>query len=116
MGLRQEGGAGGCLENLTNTLVGSCRALQVLVGANLLANLLTLDGVSNPLSCPTTVPTYLFGGDGLLGSLVQLFNGLGVVAEILLATDKDNGKTLAEVQNFGDPLNDTSVTIALSTS
>lgn len=30
-------------ENFTDALVGLCRALQVLVGANLLADLLTLD-------------------------------------------------------------------------
>ena len=35
---------------------------------------------------------------------MQLFDGLLVVTKVFLATDKDNGKTLAEVQDFGDPL------------
>jgi hypothetical protein len=35
---------------------------------------------------------------------VQLFNGLGVKAKILLATDKDDGQSRAKVKNFGDPL------------
>ncbi len=38
----QEGSAGSGLEDLTDTLVGTGRALQVLVGTNLLADLLTL--------------------------------------------------------------------------
>lgn len=40
--LGQESGPGGGLEDLTDTLVGSCRALEVLVGTDLLANLLAL--------------------------------------------------------------------------
>ena len=35
---------------------------------------------------------------------MQLLNSLLVEAEILLATDKDDGQALAEVQNLGDPL------------
>lgn len=35
---------------------------------------------------------------------MELLNGLGVVAQILLATNKNDGKTLAEVQNLGNPL------------
>jgi hypothetical protein len=50
------------------------------------------------------VVTNLLGGDRLLGSLVQLLNGLLVEAQILLATDEDDGQALAEVQNLGDPL------------
>lgn len=48
--------------------------------------------------------TYLFGGDWLLGGLGQFFNGLGVVAKILLASDENNRKSLAEVKHFGNPL------------
>lgn len=48
--------------------------------------------------------TYLLRGDRLLRGLVQLLNGLGVVAEILLASNQDDGKALAEVKNLGDPL------------
>jgi hypothetical protein len=58
------------LENLTNALVGLGRALKILVGADLLANLLTL-----------------FRGDGLLAGLAELLNDLLVVSQILLATD-----------------------------
>lgn len=38
----EEGSAGSGLEDLTDTLVGAGRALEVLVGTNLLADLLTL--------------------------------------------------------------------------
>lgn len=38
----EEGSAGSGLEDLTDTLVGTGRALEVLVGTNLLADLLTL--------------------------------------------------------------------------
>ena len=40
--LRKERGAGGVLEYLTDTLVSLCRTLEVLVGADLLADLLSL--------------------------------------------------------------------------
>jgi hypothetical protein len=48
--------------------------------------------------------TNLLGGDRLLRGLVQLLNGLLVEAQILLATDENDGQALAEVQNLGDPL------------
>ena len=35
---------------------------------------------------------------------MEFFNGLLVVAEILLAADQDDGEALAEVQHLGDPL------------
>ena len=35
---------------------------------------------------------------------MQFLNRLGVVSEILLATNEDDGETLAEMQDFGDPL------------
>lgn len=40
---RHEGGTGSVLEDLTDTLVGAGRAFEVLVGADLLTDLLTLD-------------------------------------------------------------------------
>jgi hypothetical protein len=46
------------------------------------------------------VTPYLFGCDWLLRCLGQLFNGLLVVSKIVLATDENDGKTLAEVQNL----------------
>jgi hypothetical protein len=75
------------LEYLADTLVGLGRALEVLVGANLLADVLAL-----------------LGRDGLLARLAQLLDGLGVVAEILLAANQNDGQALAEVQNLRDPL------------
>ena len=40
--LAQECSTRGMLENLTDTLIRLCGALEILVGANLLANFLTL--------------------------------------------------------------------------
>jgi hypothetical protein len=48
--------------------------------------------------------TYLLRADGLLGSLVELLDGLGVVAQILLTANQDDRETLAKVQNLGNPL------------
>ena len=59
--------------------------------------------------------TYLLGSDGALGGLVQLLNGLGVVTQILLATNQDNGEALAEVENLGDPLKKDRVSMAPTT-
>ena len=46
-GLGEECGAGSVLKHLADTLVGLGRALEVLVGTDLLADLLTLLDVSN---------------------------------------------------------------------
>lgn len=35
---------------------------------------------------------------------MQFFDGLGVITKIHLAADKDDWKALAEVKDFGDPL------------
>lgn len=48
--------------------------------------------------------TDLLGSHRLLRGLVELLNGLLVVAEILLTANKDDGQALAEMQDFGDPL------------
>jgi hypothetical protein len=48
--------------------------------------------------------TDLLRAHWLLRRLVQLLNRLLVEAQILLATDEDDGQALAEVQHFGDPL------------
>lgn len=50
------------------------------------------------------IGSYLFGRNGLLAGLAKLLDRLLIVSEILLATDEDDGETLAEVQNLGDPL------------
>ena len=47
---------------------------------------------------------YLFRGDRLLRSFVQLFNCLRVVTEILFASNQNNGQALAKMQDFRDPL------------
>jgi hypothetical protein len=60
--LGQESGACGVFENLTDTLICLCGTLKILVGANLLANLLTL-----------------LGSNRLLAGLVELFDSLLVV-------------------------------------
>ena len=46
----------------------------------------------------------LLGCDGLLRRLVQLLNRLLVKAQVLLASNEDDGKALAEVEDLGDPL------------
>ena len=48
--------------------------------------------------------SYLLGGDRLLTGLSELLDGLLVVSQILLAANKDDRETLAEVQNLRDPL------------
>lgn len=48
--------------------------------------------------------SYLLRGDGLLAGLSELLNDLLVVSQILLAANKDDRETLAEVQNLRDPL------------
>jgi hypothetical protein len=48
--------------------------------------------------------TDLLGGNGLLRGFGELLDSLRIVTEIALAADKNDGKTLAEVQDFGDPL------------
>lgn len=35
---------------------------------------------------------------------MQLLNGFGIVAQILLTSNQDDGKALAEVENLGNPL------------
>ena len=50
---------------------------------------------------------YLFRGNGLLRCLVQLLNSLLVVSQILLAADEDDGQAGAEVQDLGNPLEET---------
>ena len=44
--------------------------------------------------------TYLLWCHRLLRSLVQLFNGLLVESQVLLAADEDDRQALAEVQDF----------------
>lgn len=53
-----------------------------------------------------TPDAYLLGGDGLLSAGSQILNSLGVGPQIQLATDQDDWQTVAEVQDFRDPLQD----------
>ena len=46
----------------------------------------------------------MFGSDGLLRCLVELLDGLLVVSEILLTADEDDWEIVAEMKDFGDPL------------
>jgi hypothetical protein len=39
-----------------------------------------------------------------LAGLVELFDGLSVETEILLAANEDDGQSRAEVKDFGNPL------------
>jgi hypothetical protein len=48
--------------------------------------------------------SYLLRGNGLLAGLSELLDDLLVVSQILLAANKDDRETLAEVQNLRDPL------------
>lgn len=57
--------------------------------------------------------TYLFGSDRALGGLVQLLNGLGVMAQILLAANEDDGETLAEMKDLRDPLDQAESALSL---
>jgi len=84
---RGEGSTGCVLKDLTDTLVGLGRALNVLLGTNLI---LDLSG--------------LLLGDGSLRGLVEFLNGLLVVSKILLTSNEDDREALAEMQDLGDPL------------
>jgi len=48
--------------------------------------------------------SYLLRRNGLLASLVELFNGLLVITQILLTTNENDRETTAEMEYFGDPL------------
>jgi hypothetical protein len=102
---RGEGGTSGVLKDLTHTFVGLGRALNVLFGANLVLDLSGLWRLCEDRAYLNhDSETYLLLGDGSLRGLVEFLNSLLVVSEILLTSNKDDGKTLAEVQDFGDPL------------
>jgi hypothetical protein len=48
--------------------------------------------------------THLLHRHWLLRCLGQFLNGFRVVSEIILATDEDDRKTLAEMEDFRNPL------------
>lgn len=48
--------------------------------------------------------SYLLGGNGFLAGLVEFFNGLLIVTQILLTANKNDWETLTEMEDFRDPL------------
>ena len=48
--------------------------------------------------------SYLLRCDWFLRCFGKFFLGLGIVSEIILATDQNDGEALTEVQNFRNPL------------
>lgn len=78
---------GCCLEHLPNSLTGLGTALNVALGTDLLSYSQTLSALNWALVHP-----------------FQILFGLAVLAEILLARDEDDGKTLTEVEDLGNPL------------
>ena len=82
-----EGCTGSVLKDFANTLAGLGRALEVTNGTNLLGNSHTL-----------------LSRDGALAGLAQLLDNLGIVTKILLASNEDDRKVLAEVKHLGNPL------------
>jgi hypothetical protein len=125
--LGEKSGAGCVLEDLTNALVGLCGTLKILVGTDLLPDLLSLFhkmlaqgqrrclelGEDAAIAGPTGFTTYLLWCNWLLASLVKLLDGLLVVAEILLTSNEYDWEPLAEMENFGDPLRLQNVSQAL---
>ena len=63
-----------------------------------------------------SVNTHLLLGNRSVRSLVKFLDGLLVMSEILLTSDKDDGKTLTEMEDLRDPLIETvHVSIQLGT-
>ena len=74
------------LKHLPDTLTRLGRALEVPDRTNLLCYSHTL-----------------LGANGALTSLSQLVDNLGVVTQVLLASNEDDGQVLAKVKHLGDP-------------
>lgn len=82
-----QGSAGGGLEDLADTVTRLGRALDVALGANLLGDSKTL-----------------LARDGTLVHAGKVLDGLGVVAQVLLASNENDGEAVAEVEHLRDPL------------
>lgn len=92
-------------ENFTDTFIGLGRALQIAVCVdNFLNGITLLNWLVNFLSGSDWCRTYFSLSDGLLGGFCELLDGLLVISKILLATDENNRKALAEVKNLRNPL------------
>jgi len=85
--LLHKSAAGGVFEHFAHAFVRLGRALEVFLRPDDLPYGFTL-GFRNRL----------------LRSFLELLNCLRIVSQILLAPDENNGKTIAEVKNLGDPL------------
>ena len=101
----EESGAGRVLEHLPNSLPSSSRALEVLLGANLLCHSHALRvSESEPHPASSAAVTYLLRCHWPLVRLPQLINHPRIASEILLAGDQDYREAGAEVHNLRDPL------------
>jgi len=83
----QECSAGSILEDFSNTLTSTGGAFEVVAGADLLSDSHTL-----------------FRGHRALVSLPELVDSLGVASQVLLAANKDDGQSRAEMHDLGNPL------------
>lgn len=79
--------AGGVLKHLANAFTRLGRALEVPHCTNLLCDRHTLLGTNRSLR-----------------SLAELIDNLGIVTQVLLAPNQDDGQVLAKVKYFRDPL------------
>lgn len=95
-GARHESSAGGVLKDLANTAAGSSRALQVLVSTDLLGNSLSLYRwecqFRQSKSSVQAECTHVRRGNRLLVGCPQGLDGVGIVSQIGLAADQDDGK------------------------
>lgn len=87
LGLGQQGGTGGALKDLADTLTGLGRALQVVAGLDVASNLGTA-----------------LRADGSLVAPPQLLDGALVVAQILFAGNQQDGESTAKMLNLREPL------------
>ena len=87
LGLGQQGGTGGTLKDLADTLTSLGRALQVVAGLDVASNLGTT-----------------LRGDGSLVAPPQLLDGALVVAQILFAGNQQDGESTTKVLNLREPL------------
>jgi hypothetical protein len=105
---REESGARGVLEDLADTLASPGRTFQIVLCADLLR-----DGhaLQKKEMVNGAVQGWLVGGTadllrsyGPLVCLPQFVNHFGVPSKILLASNKDDRQSTAEMHDLGDPL------------
>jgi len=101
----KERSTGRILEHLPDPLSSSSRALEVVLGANLLCDSHTLSTSQSGLCAGSSVSiTYLLRSHWSLVRLPQLIDHPWVASKILLAGDKDYREARAEMHNLRDPL------------